>query len=272
MFGEVDWGDAKSVGGAAAPANGKSSIELSQRKQDADMGCVDYVIVVGRMAPDRSREELLHTYCTYHSMAGPVRPDPVRNLRIEDGKVKWEWSENSYDKASPGACFERPLMGDNRNNMTEEFPTSATSLVACATPSQKGLPHATPLAWAGPAVRVPKVKSAPKVPELPKSGQREWPKLAVEAVTVRTESPANDERRVRVTHKPTGKDIIWEGTSTAEFQSISGMRCSSSADGQVVVQFNYFCSENGDTHCPTITLVVRSLAGGNGIEWAAGSD
>ena len=89
---------------------------------------------------------------------------------------------------------------------------------------------------------------------------------------MRTESPANDEMRVRVTHKPTGKDIIWEGTSTAEFQSISGMRCSSSADGQVVVQFNYFCSENGDTHCPTITLVVRSLAGGNGIEWAAGSD
>ena len=74
MFGEVDWGDAKSVGGAAAPANGKSSIELSQRKQDADMGCVDYVIVVGRMAPDRSREELLHTarIIRWRAQSGPT--------------------------------------------------------------------------------------------------------------------------------------------------------------------------------------------------------
>jgi len=33
------------------------------------------------------------------------------------------------------------------------------------------------------------------------------------------ESPANDEARVRVTstQNPTGKHIVWEGTSTAEF-------------------------------------------------------
>merc|ERR1712167_548135 len=37
------------------------------------------------------------------------RPDPVTNLRLEGGQVKWEWSENAFDLGSPGSCSERPL-------------------------------------------------------------------------------------------------------------------------------------------------------------------
>ena len=134
------------------------------------MGFTEYVVVVGRKALDGSTEELLHEYCTYHSQAGPIRPDPVTSLRIEGSTVKWEWSENSYDLASPGAFFERPL------TMTGDS-----------------------LAWSGPEVRAPKVRPARIVPELPNGA----PALSLEAVTVHTETSANDEVRVHVTHNPT---------------------------------------------------------------------
>ena len=106
------------------------------------MGCTDYVIMVSRKAPAGSqstkcirREEPLQTYCTYHSMAGPVRPDPVTRLHIKDGIVKWEVGEFARQgparaihgnlrfaiiSVAPCACFEfarqgpdlRPCRGD----------------------------------------------------------------------------------------------------------------------------------------------------------------
>jgi hypothetical protein len=220
--------------GSAVMAASESSIQLSQRNQDSDYGCTDYAVVVTRRALDGSTKELLHTYCTYHSQAGPVRPNPVTSLCIEGSIVKWEWSENAYDLASPGAFFQRPL------TLT-----------------------GTSLAWSGPVVRVPKVRPAPNVSKLPKSA----PSLPLKAVMVRKESLEWDKVRINVRHIPTQTTLVWEGTSTAEFQSITGL-CTSATNGQVVVEFNYHLSENGSRYCSAMTLVVRSQPTGNGIEWA----
>ena len=217
-------------------AASENSIQLSQRKEDVGYGCTDYVVVVTRTALDGSTKELLHTYCTYHPQAGPVRPHPVTGLCIEGSTVKWEWSENAFDRSSPGAFFQRPftLTGPN------EF------------------------AWSGPVVRVQKVRPAPNVPKLPKNHLA----LPLEAVAVHQESLGSDEVRIHVRHIPTNTTLVWDGTSTAEFQSITRLR-TSAKNGQVIVEFNYQMSENGSHNCCAMTLVVRSKNNnnGNGIEW-----
>ena len=60
---------------------------------------------------------------------------------------------------------------------------------------------------------------------------------------------------------------MWEGTSTAKFHCVTDLH-TNAKNGQVVVQFNYRCSENGDGYSTAMTLVVRSQPTGSGIEWA----
>jgi len=213
-----------------------SGVALTQRKQSGEYGCTDYVVVVEHTRPDGTTEELLHEYCSYHPQAGPVRPDPVVRLHLDGASVKWEWSENAFDVASPGATFVRALTLDGAS-----------------------------LAWAGPVLRMPKVKATPPVPNLPAGALA----LVVEDVTVETESSqqyGQDEVRVRVSHNPTGSSLLWNGTSTAESQSITGLR-TSAAGGHVMVQFEYRTAENGDRYASTVTLFVRRKAASDGIEW-----
>ena len=87
-------------------------LQLSQRIEDH--GIADTYLVVVSTASD----ELVHEFCAYSSAyGGPVRPDPVTGLRAEQidkgrATVKWEWSENSFELAAPGAYFERDVILD----------------------------------------------------------------------------------------------------------------------------------------------------------------
>ena len=108
-----------------------ASLTLSQRVTRTDFGGDSHQVVVTRAC---TGDELSHEYCCYHPMAGPVRPDKVTNLRVDGDVIKWEWSENAFDLASPGAAFERPLS------------------------YERGL------AWAGPVVRTAKQSTTVAVP------------------------------------------------------------------------------------------------------------
>ena len=89
----------------------KLQLGLSQRVGPSDYGCDPYQVVVST-----ANGELVHEYCLYSSAyGGPVRPDAVTSLRAEPtgggrATVRWEWSENSFDLASPGAYFARDVI------------------------------------------------------------------------------------------------------------------------------------------------------------------
>ena len=208
------------------------AFELSQLKRDGGYGIDEYVIVV-RLKHQAS--ELVHEYCSYHPMAGPVKPDAVRELRLEDNMVRWFWSENAYDKASPGAYFERPLVLEYGK-----------------------------LAWAGPVVRTPKVREQVVPPAVQPAGQEA---LRLEDMQVDSKwwKEYDDKVAIECTHIPTGSVLVWNGTSMAENQTIDQLKTSVTVNGLLHVEFVYRTSENGDHHASHWDLFVKRRAAG--IEW-----
>ena len=206
-------------------------LQLSQRIEDH--GIADTYLVVVSTASD----ELVHEFCAYSSAyGGPVRPDPVTGLRAEQidkgrATVRWEWSENSFDLASPGAYFERELTLD-------------------------------PLAWAGPVRKTPKTKPVAPAPKV----EIDAPLRAAD-VAVKSEWRQNgcdDEWEIHVSHAATGTKLVWKGTSTAENQDIKKLR-HVGVDGLVRVDFVYYVGENGSNSASDRSLFVK--LGGTGIEW-----
>jgi len=206
-------------------------LQLSQRIEDH--GIAETYLVVVSTASD----ELVHEFCAYSSAyGGPVRPDPVTGLRAEQidkgrATVRWEWSENSFDLASPGAYFERDVILD-------------------------------PLAWAGPVRKTPKTKRVAPAPKVEVSQE-----LHARDVAVKSEWRMNgcdDEWEIHVSHAPTGTKLVWKGTSTAENQDIKRLR-HVGADGMVRIDFVYYCGENGSNSASDRSLFVK--LGETGIEW-----
>jgi len=217
----------------------RPSIALSQSKRDGGCGVVDYIIVVTH--PDAT--ELVHEYCSYHPMAGPVRPDAVKELRLDGDKVKWFWSENAYDKASPGAYFERRLTLENAK-----------------------------LAWAGPAVREPIVRAQVVPPtvaaeDVPAGRDQEARVLRLEDMQVESKwwREYDDKVAIHCTHAPTGLVLVWDGTSDAENQAIDRLKTSVTENGLLHIEFVYRTSENGDHHALNFDLFVK--LGADGLEW-----
>ena len=206
-------------------------LQLSQRIEDH--GIAETYLVVVSTASD----ELVHEFCAYSSAyGGPVRPDPVTGLRAEPtgggrATVRWEWSENSFDLASPGAYFERDVILD-------------------------------PLAWAGPVRKTPKTKPVAPVPKVEVSRE-----LREADVAVKSEWRMNgcdDEWEIHVSHAATGTKLVWKGTSTAENQDIKKLR-HVGADGMVRIDFAYYVGENGNNSASDRSLFVK--LGAKGIEW-----
>lgn len=214
----------------------------TQRTQDGGHGCTDYVVAVSRGA-GTATDEVVHCYCSYHPMAGPVKPDKVTGLGVDpDGvTVRWEWSENAFDLASPGAAFARKL---------EAGP---------------GGGPAVPLAWAGKVARAPKAVQRPAcagsfTPD-PGSGAL----LAARDVSATHEhwsAHGNDNVKVVVSHAASGSCLEWPGTSTAENQSIRGLKIRGADQaGLVWVDFVYAVSENGDRRAWNEALLVTLKEG-----------
>ena len=208
------------------------NLQLSQRVGPSDYGCDPYQVVVST-----ANDELVHEYCLYSSAyGGPVRPDPVTGLRAEQidkgrATVRWEWSENSFDLASPGAYFEREVILD-------------------------------PLAWAGPVRKTPKTKPVAPAPKVAVSRE-----LHAKDVTVKSEWHQNgcdDEWEIHVSHAATGTKLVWKGTSTAENQDIKKLR-HVKAEGVVRIDFVYYVGENGSNSASDRSLFVK--LGAKGIEW-----
>ena len=206
-------------------------LELSQRTEDH--GIADAYLVVVSTASD----ELVHEFCAYSSAyGGPVRPDPVTGLRAEPtgggrATVRWEWSENSFDLASPGASFERDVILD-------------------------------PLAWAGPVRKTPKTKPVARAPKVEISAP-----LRAADVAVKSEWRMNgcdDEWEIHVSHAATGTKLVWKGTSTAENQDIKKLS-HVDAGGVVRIDFVYYVGENGNNSASDRSLFVK--LGPKGIEW-----
>ena len=209
------------------------NLQLSQRVGPSDYGCDPYQVVVSTANGD----ELVHEYCLYSSAyGGPVRPDPVTGLRAEPtgggrATVRWEWSENSFDLASPGASFERDVILD-------------------------------PLAWAGPVRKTPKTKPVARAPKVEVSRE-----LRAADVAVKSEWRMNgcdDEWEIHVSHAATGTKLVWKGTSTAENQDIKKLR-HADVDGVVRVDFVYYAGENGNNSASDRSLFVK--LGPKGLEW-----
>jgi len=204
---------------------------LSQRVGPSDYGCDPYQVVVSA-----ANGELVHEYCLYSSAyGGPVRPDPVTGLRAELDKgratVRWEWSENSFDLASPGAYFERDVVLE-------------------------------PLAWDGKVRKTPKTKPVAPAPKVEVSQE-----LHAKDVAVKSEWRMNgydDEWEIHVSHAPTGTKLVWKGTSTAENQDIKGLN-HSEAKGMVRIDFKYYAGENGSNSASDRSLFVT--LGPKGLEW-----
>jgi len=203
--------------------------ELSQTKRDGGCGTTDYLVVVRHIPTGVCCE---HEYCCYHPMAGPIRPDPVTNLTVEEVNssliVKWEWSENSFDLASPGAIFRRSI-----------------SL------------HGSKLAWAGPCrsekkVRPKKVVPPPAVPLT----------LAEEVLAADLTYNTGGEHLL-IKHAPSGSVAEYEGP--AEFNSYQNVKLYQ-AGGFVRVEFLMRCSENGDKFARDVTRFVKLNNGG--LDWA----
>jgi hypothetical protein len=209
------------------------NLQLSQRVGPSDYGCDPYQVVVSTANGD----ELVHEYCLYSSAyGGPVRPDAVTGLRAEPtgggrATVRWEWSENSFDLASPGASFERDVILD-------------------------------PLAWAGPVRKTPKTKPVARAPKVEVSRE-----LRAADVAVKSEWRMNgcdDEWEIHVSHAATGTKLVWKGTSTAENQDIKKLR-HADVDGVVRVDFVYYAGENGNNSASDRSLFVK--LGAKGLEW-----
>ena len=209
------------------------NLQLSQRVGPSDYGCDPYQVVVSTANGD----ELVHEYCLYSSAyGGPVRPDPVTGLRAQPtgggrATIKWEWSENSFDLASPGASFERDVILD-------------------------------PLAWAGPVRKTPKTKPVARAPKVEVSRE-----LRAADVAVKSEWRMNgcdDEWEIHVSHAATGTKLVWKGTSTAENQDIKKLR-HVGADGVVRIDFVYYVGENGNNSASDRSLFVK--LGPKGLEW-----
>ena len=209
------------------------NLQLSQRVGPSDYGCDPYQVVVSTANGD----ELVHEYCLYSSAyGGPVRPDAVTGLRAEPtgggrATVRWEWSENSFDLASPGAYFERDVILE-------------------------------PLAWAGPVRKTPKTKPVAPAPKVEVSQE-----LRAADVAVKSEWRMNgcdDEWEIHVSHAPTGSRLVWKGTSTAENQDIKKLR-HVGVDGLVRVDFVYYVGENGNNSASDRSLFVK--LGETGLEW-----
>ena len=207
------------------------NLQLSQRTEDH--GIADTYLVVVSTASD----ELVHEYCAYSSAyGGPVRPDAVTSLRAEPtgggrATIKWEWSENSFDLASPGAYFERDVILD-------------------------------PLAWAGDVRKSPKTKPVAPTPKVEVNHV-----LRAEDVAVKSEWRQNgcdDEWEIHVSHAATGTKLVWKGTSTAENQDIKKLR-HVGADGMVRIDFAYYVGENGSNSASDRSLFVK--LGETGLEW-----
>ena len=208
-------------------------LELSQRTEDH--GIADAYLVVVSTASD----ELVHEFCAYSSAyGGPVRPDPVTGLRAEPtgggrATVKWEWSENSFDLASPGAYFARDVIVEEGR-----------------------------LAWAGPVRKTPKTKPVAPAPKVEVSQE-----LRAADVAVKSEWRMNgcdDEWEIHVSHAPTGSRLVWKGTSTAEHQDVKTLR-HADAEGMVRIDFAYYVGENGNNSASDRSLFVT--LGAKGIEW-----
>ena len=209
------------------------NLQLSQRVGPSDYGCDPYQVVVSTANGD----ELVHEYCLYSSAyGGPVRPDAVTGLRAEPtgggrATVRWEWSENSFDLASPGASFERDVILE-------------------------------PLAWAGPVRKTPKTKPVARAPKVEIGAT-----LRAADVAVRSEWRMNgcdDEWEIHVSHAATGTKLVWKGTSTAENQDIKKLS-HVDAGGVVRVDFAYYVGENGNNSASDRSLFVK--LGPKGLEW-----
>ena len=207
------------------------AVQLSQRADDG--GCLTHFNVVVTRAD--SGEDLLHEYCAYYI---GVRPDRVTDLRLEGSTVKWEWSENAFDLASPGACFERELALESGR-----------------------------LVWAGDVVRTPKPKRQAEPPAAPVE-QR----LLQSDVRVKDEwkSEYGQERvRVIVTHARSGSELVWDsekdGSCWADSQSVRGLG-TAQVDDYVRVDWIMQTSECGDSRAFDISKFVK--LGAAGIEWA----
>jgi len=191
--------------------NAELQLELSQRI--VDHGIADVYLVVVSTASD----ELVHEFCAYSSAyGGPVRPDPVTGLRAEQidrgrATVRWEWSENSFDLASPGAYFERDVILD-------------------------------PLAWAGPVRKTPKTKRVAPAPKVEVSRELRAADVAVKSEW--RQNGCDDEWEIHVSHAATATKLVWKGTSTAEHQDVKGLN-HSEAKGMVRIDFKYYVGENG---------------------------
>ena len=206
-------------------------LQLSQRTEDH--GIADAYLVVVSTASD----ELVHEYCAYSSAyGGPVRPDAVTGLRaeqIEKGRatVRWEWSENSFDRASPGAYFERDVILE-------------------------------PLAWAGPVRKTPKTKPVAPAPKVEVSRELRAADVAVNSEW--RQNGCDDAWEIHVSHAATGTKLVWKGTSTAENQDIKKLR-HVEVDGVVRMDFVYYCGENGSNSSSDRSLFVK--LGPKGLEW-----
>ena len=190
---------------------------------------VEYSIVV-----TSESSELVHEYCSYHPMAGPVRPDAVKELRLEGDTVRWFWSENSYDKSSSGANFERRLaLTDGR------------------------------LIWAGPVVRNPNARASPVLPAVSAGESLRLEDTQVESKWWR--DLLDDKVAIHVKHTPSGSLLEWDGTSTAENQTIDRLQ-TRVVNGLLHIAFVYRTSENGDRRASNCDLFVK--LGDAGLEWA----
>merc|ERR1711879_1110310 len=156
-------------------------------------------------------------------MAGPVRPDPVTCLAVEEDTsglaVKWEWSENSFDLASPGASFRRPV---------------------CL---KGGI-----LAWAGPCMSVKKVK--PVLVKPPPSA----PLAAAEEVcSAHLIYDARGEDLL-VKHVPSSSVVEYSGS--AEFNTYQIVTFSQ-AGGYARVEFRVRWKESGERGVSEITRFLK---------------
>ena len=209
------------------------NLQLSQRVGPSDYGCDPYQVVVSTANGD----ELVHEYCLYSSAyGGPVRPDAVTGLRAEPtgggrATIKWEWSENSFDLASPGAYFERDVILE-------------------------------PLAWAGKVRKTPKTKRVAPAPKVEVSQELHASDVAVKSEW--RQNGCDDEWEIHVSHAATGTKLVWKGTSTAENQDIKKLR-HVEAEGVVRIDFAYYCGENGNNSASDRSLFVK--LGETGIEW-----
>jgi len=203
-----------------------ATVTLTQEVRDGAYGCEHSYIVV----KSKGACELTHDYCTYHPMAGPVRPDTVEHLRLEGDVVKWSWSENAFDLASTGADFERRLTLDGRGA----------------------------LKWASPAQRTPKVRLKAVPPSVSQSACTTG--LALCRADVQVDSKwwrdYDDHVAIHITHTPSKAVLVWDGDSTAENQSITGLK-QDFVDGLLHIQFAYRTSENGNHFASNRDLYVR---------------